>query len=424
MIYPLVISTAKEDIIMSTTLLNRGWKVYGYNYCSTKYEPGKITYHIQHKQEELTCSVCGSKDVLRRGTVTRILRTLPIGSQAVYLSLPVQRVECRRCRNLRQTKIGIANPRCSYTKQFERYVLDLLKWGTIKDVAKHLKISWDVVKEIQKKYLAKKFTKPRLKDVTHIAIDEISIGKGHRYLTVVLDLDTGRVLFVGEGKGADALTPFWRRLWGSRAKIEAVAIDMSPSYICAVMDNLPNASIVFDRFHVMKLFNEKLSNLRRDLQREATTALQKKVLKGIRWLLLMNEENVSTEKKGRRLSDQERLQRALTLNQPLACAYYMKEELRLFWMQGTKMQAENFLEDWIARAEVSGIRILKQMAKTLASHRYGLLSWYDHPISTGPLEGTNTKIRVMQRQSYGYRDKEFQKLKIYALKDTKYALVG
>src|SRR6202023_203005 len=112
--------------------------------------------------------------------------------------------------------------------------------------------------------------KPRLKHLRHIAIDAIAVARGHRYLTVVLDLDSGAVVFVGDGKGADALKPFWKRLRPSKAVIEAVAMDMSAASRGAVATNLPKAKIVFDRFHVMKLFNEKLSDLRRALHREAT----------------------------------------------------------------------------------------------------------------------------------------------------------
>ena len=139
---------------------------------------------------------------------------------------------------------------------------------TIQDVARHLGISWDVIKEIQKRDLTRRFSRPCLKNVKRIAVDEISVRKGHRYLTVVLDMDTGAVIFVGDGKGSDALEPFWKRIRRSRAQIKAVAMDMSPAYISAVSAHLPHATIVFDHFHVVKLFNDKLSDLRRDLYRE------------------------------------------------------------------------------------------------------------------------------------------------------------
>ena len=230
---------------------------------------------------------------------------------------------------------------------------------------------------------------------------------------------TGAVVFVGDGKGADALDPFWKQVKRAKSKIDAVAIDMSPAYISAIIKNLPNAKIVFDHFHVIKMFNEKLSELRRQLYHEVNDILQKKVMKGTRWLLLKNPKNLDPDR-----DEHRRLREALELNQPLATAYYMKEDLRQFWKQTNKMTATAFLESWIRRASGSDVRILKQLANTLASHKSGLLNYYDYTISTGPLEGTNNKIKTMQRQAYGFRDMDFFKLKIMALHQTKYALVG
>jgi transposase len=320
---------------------------------------------------------------------------------------------------LRQVKVDFADYRRTYTKAFERYALDLLRHMTILDVARHLGVSWDCVKDIQKRHLKIRFSRPKLKSLRFLAIDEISTGKGQRYLTVVLDLKSGRVVYVGEGKGAEALVTFWKRLRCSKAKIEAVAMDMSPAYISAVSTNLKGVAIVFDHFHVIKLFNEKLTKLRRDLYREATDGLQKEVLKGTRWLLLKNPENLDQSR-----NESERLQEALQLNQPLATAYYMKEELRLLWDQPDKAVAEKHLTAWVAKARASGIQMLRKFANTLLAHRSGILAYYDFPISTGHLEGTNNKIKTMKRQAYGFRDMEFFKLRILAIHQTKYALVG
>jgi transposase len=126
------------------------------------------------------------------------------------------------------------------------------------------------VKDIQKRYLGRKFGKPKLKNLRKIGINEIYLGKRHRFRTLVMDLDTGAVVFVDEGKGTDALEPFWKRLGRKRAKILAVAVDISPAYSQAVRENLPKAVMVFDHFHIIELFNEKLTQLRRDLYRETT----------------------------------------------------------------------------------------------------------------------------------------------------------
>jgi transposase len=330
----------------------------------------------------------------------------------------VPRVLCFGCGNVRQVKIPFAEPKKHYTRSFERYVLELSAHMTIKDVAEHLAVSWDVIKDIQSKNLQRRFGKPKLHKLKQIAIDEINIGKGHKYLTIVLNLLTGAVVFVGDGKGADALQPFWKRLRRSHAKIAAVATDMSPAYTRAVRDNLRQAVHVFDHFHVIKLYNDKLSAFRRQLFHELSAQGQK-LLKGIRWLLLKNLENLDPQKK-----EPQRLERALRLNEPLAIVYYMKEDLRQIWMQANKILARLFLEDWLACARASGIRMLERFADTLEQHQEGVLNYYNYRISTGPLEGTNTKIQVMKRQAYGYRDHAFLKLKILGLHETKHALVG
>ena len=404
---------------MSTSLLYHGFGIRGYRHTRTEYVEGRVLMWIEQARDELRCPQCGSADVTRKGSEVRRFHLVPIGSKPVSLVFPVPRVACCHCGGVRQVRIPFAGERRTYTFAFERYVMDLSRHMTIWDVARHLGVGWYIVKDIQKRYLTRRFARPKLKSLRQIAIDEISIGKGHRYLTVVLNLATGAVVFVGEGKGVEALTPFWKKLRRSRARVQAVAMDMSPAYIAAVQENLRGAVIVFDHFHVIKLFNDRLANLRRDLQREATELLHKKVLKGTRWLLLKNPENLDD-----RHRERERLEEALRLNKPLATAYYMKEDLRQLWDQPDKATAERFLQSWIDRAQTSGIRMLQDFAKTLATHRSGLLAYYDYQISTGPLEGTNTKIKLLQRQAYGFRDMEFFKLKIMGLHETRIALVG
>jgi transposase len=356
--------------------------------------------------------------VVSRGCVERRFRSLPIGRRATALVLPVPRAECRACGVVRQVDVAFAGPRRSYTRAFERYVLELSRRMTIRDVATHLGVGWDLVKGIQKRDLARRYARPKLKHLRHIAIDEIAVAKGHRYMTVVMDLDSGAVVFVGDGKGADALKPFWKRLRPSGAKVEAVAMDMSAAYRQAVSAHLKGAAIVFDHFHVIKLFNDKLTGLRRSLYHRAE-ADQKKVLKGARWLLLKSPENLDADK-----DEKARLEEALALNQPLATAYYLKDDLRRFWEQPGKRFATAFLNDWLKRAEASGVKMLQQMAKTLAAHRSGLLAYYDAMITSGPMEGTNNKIKTLKRMAYGFRDPEFFKLKILAIHETRYALVG
>jgi transposase len=399
--------------------LYHGFGIRGYRYVRTEYIEGGVVFTIVQDPKRCRCPACGGKNTILKGGVVRRFRGLPIGSKKTTFVFRVPRIQCRDCNVVRQTALGFADPRRTYTRSFAQYVLHLARLMTIQDVALHLGVSWDVVKEIVKNDLQRRFSNPKLKDLRQIAIDEICIGKGHRYLTIVLDLETGVVVHVGHGKGGDALMDFWKRLRRCGVKIEAVATDMSPAYIDAVSTHLPDAVLVFDRFHVTKLFNDKLSDLRRELYRTTKEGLEKDVLKGSRWLLLKRPENLDASR-----NEHQRLEDALRLNAPLATAYYLKEDLGEFWEQDSQEEAEAFLLDWILRAESTDIRMLHQFARTLRFHAHGLLAYYDYAISTGPLEGTNNKIKTMKRQAYGFRDHHFFILKIYALHETRYALVG
>ena len=404
---------------MSTSLLYHAFGLVGYRYVNQSFAGGQVTFRVEQPRERRSCSACGSAEVWDQGGVERTFHAVPIGSKPVLLQVKVPRVLCFDCGKVRQVKLGFADPKKHYTRAFERYVLDLSRLMTIQDVAKHLKVGWDTVKDIQARSLQRRFGKPNLHKLKKIAIDEIAISKGHRYVTVVLDLVSGAVVFVGDGKGVDSLKPLWQRLRRARAKIIAVATDMSKAYIRAVRDNLSTAVHVFDHFHVVKLFNDKLSAFRRELYRQLSSASDRTILKGTRWLLLKNPENLDPER-----NERARLDEALQLNAPLATAYYLKEDLRQIWMQANQRAARRVLRDWLARARASGIRMLIQFAATLEEYQEGVLAYYQYPISTGPLEGTNNKIKTMKRQAYGFRDHEFFKLKILGLHETKHALVG
>ena len=404
---------------MSTSLLYHMFGIRGYEYRRADYIDGRACFTIEQPREQYRCSECGSAAVHSQGHKDRLLQTVPIGKKPTFVLLKVARVLCFHCEHTRQVKVPFADARRTYTHAFERYALELSKFTTIQDTAGHLNVSWDIVKDIQERNLQKRFGKPKLKNLKEIAIDEIAIGKGHAYFTVVLDLRSGAVVYVGEGKGVDALTPFWKRLRASHAKIKAVATDMSKAYIRAVRDHLPKAVHVFDHFHVIKLFNEKLTAFRRDLFRQLTDEDEREILKGTRWLLLKNPENLDPKR-----NEQQRLADALALNTPLTIVYYLKEDLRQIWWQTSKAAARRVLDDWIRRARATDIGMLQKFANTLEDHRDGILAYYDYRISTGPLEGINNKIKTMNRQAYGFRNREFFKLKILALHQTKYALVG
>ncbi len=409
----------------STSYLYHTYQMHGFKYLRTQYGPCEATFHIRHADSHIRCPDCLTSNVIRNGCRKRTFRLPPAGSRKLFVSLPVQRITCRECGFRGQLPVPFAKQGASYAKCFERYVKDLLRFGTIDHVAHHLGVGWDMIKDIHKADLRKRFDKPSLKTLTAIAIDEFYAGKKTKYFTFVLDLKSGAIVYVSKGKGADALNGFWRRLRRYRDNIKAVAMDLSPAFISAVRENLPEADMVFDPFHVMKLMNEKLDQLRRELWNDAP-AESRLFVKNSRWVLLKGGENLSDKPNPRHdgKSERQRLEDALAYNKPLATAYILKEELRLLWSRGDKAQGSAYLDSWISRAEASGIAQLSKMAESLRRHRDGILAYFDHRITSGPMEATNTKIRAMQRQTYGLRDQEFFELKVKSLHECAARLVG
>jgi len=289
---------------------------------------------------------------------------------------------------------------------------------TISDVSKITGMHWHTIKGIEKQYLFSKYKHIPMKDVRYIAIDEFAVQKGHKYMTVVMNWESGQVLYVGLGRASEVLDNFFKKIKRWKSNINAVAMDMWPAYIKSVREHLPQAQIVYDWFHVVKMLNHGIDQLRRQLYANELSQQQRQVLKGSRWILLKRGYNLKTNQQ-----EHQRLEEALRMNKPLATAYYLKEELTLLWHYDTKRKAMRFLEDWCQRARLSGVAILNKLANTIARVKTGLLAWYDHPISTGPLEGLNNKIKVLKRRAYGYRDLEYFKLKILDIHKTRYPLL-
>jgi len=287
---------------------------------------------------------------------------------------------------------------------------------TLSDVAELTLLSWDTVKTIVKTHLAKDYGKPFLKGVRYLGIDEIHVGKKGRFYTIVIDLEDGRILWAKPGRGGAALRGFWRRLRLAKAKIEAVATDMSAAYWSAVLEHLPDAALVFDKFHIIKLMNERLDDLRRQMVREAEGPLKLRI-KGTRFLLLRNPENLPEDQIPK-------LDEALQLNEPLLLAWYLKEELRELWNQRSPQKMAAFLKDWCLKAEQTAIGQLRKMAKTLRTHASGILAYAKHPITSAKLEGINNKIKTLTKRSYGFHDENFFILKLLSLHHAKYKLLG
>lgn len=383
-----------------------------------RYEDNSIILEIQTRSDKLCCPCCKSKHVIRSGHCTRTIRCIPIGHKQVRLQVKVQRVGCKDCGAVRQEHLHFVTGKRTYTNRFCRLVAELSRIGTIKDVAAFLHVSWDTVKDIQKSYLARHYGSPELKGLECIGIDEFAVSKGHVYKTIVVNLANGQVVHIGDGKGKEALDGFWKKLRKAGVSVKAVATDLSPAFIASVTENAPQATLVFDHFHVVKLMNETLDEIRRGVYRDEKDLNKRKVIKGTRWLLLSNGKDVFDGK------CKDRLENALKMNEPLMKAYYLKESLGEIWTQISKAEAEKELDYWLEQAYQAKIPKLTTFANTLKAHKWGALAWYDFHISTGKLEGINNKIKTMKRQAYGYRDQRFFELKILAMHDKNYAFVG
>jgi len=406
---------------MSAVGLYRGMGLEGYRVEDTWQGNDEAVYVlITVPRESLCCRKCGCSRVHLHDSCQRFWKGIPLGVTPVFVTMKTPRVKCLHCRSRTWHQPAFAQGQRQVTKKFEEFLEAWLSRLTIQDAVAVFGVSWNTVCEIDIRRL-KKLSRPGLPGLKRLAIDEVYLGKQHKFITLVLDLDTRAVVSIAPGRGQAGLQGFFLRLKRADAKIQAVATDMAGGYIAAVLKYLPKARLVFDHFHVIRLMNEKLTILRRDMYREQTGSMHREVLKGIRWLLLKNPDHLRQDEQ---VDEHQQLEDALRLNRSLAIAYYLKEDLRQFWNQKSILAAERFLEDWCRRANASRIRVLQTMAKTLLAHRSGLLNWYIEPISSGPIEGINNKIGVLQRRAYGYRNYEHLKQRILTLHHTKFSLNG
>lgn len=403
---------------MSTSLIYHVFGGVGYRYLKTEFREGAVRFHIEKKPKHQVCSKCGSGDVIRKGQHIRAIRTLPIGKRPTFLVLHLHRLYCRTCEALQLEPILVADPKKHWAKALGRYIVDLLRHSTVEDVAQHLGMSWNTIKEIHLLSLRRKYSKRTFKHLKHLGIDEVAVRKGHSYITVVVDLETGAVVWVAPGRTAESLEAFFRKVKRSGAAIETIAMDMWPAYTTAALNHFSSKVIVFDRYHVIAMCNRMLDEVRRGAARDASLT-ERNVYVGVRYLLLQGEEKIGSNHEAHM-----KLERLFTVNQPLYTAYLLKEELRALWNCSNRDQADRYLDNWLKKARTSGVKPVIKFAHTIAAHRTGILNYFDHPFTTGMVEGINNRIKLLKRQAYGFRDMEYFALRIYALHESRYALIG
>jgi len=399
---------------MSTSLLYHTQGIRGYKYESAQYGKGYVLCNV--RRTEFRCEKCGYPGVSAYVSRERQIKGEKFGNKLLLLNIPVHRIYCPECKTLSTEKIPfLSSPMARITRSLERSIVELRSEMSISAIADFFSLDWKTVKDCEKAHLEKKFKRIVLKDVKVIGMDEIYVksqGK-EKYITIVRDLDSGAVLFVGNGKGAEALKPFGIKLKHSKAIIVAVAMDMSKAYVSWVEKNLPEAMIVFDHFHVIKLMNEKLDKIRRRTTKELDEE-QGKLLKNQRFLFLRNVEDLEPDAK--QLLDNFR-----KVFKELGDASMMKEALRsIYFVSGNECQAEAAFKNWCSIARQTETKELIDMAKTIENHLQGIIAyWKTNALSNAGMEGFNNKVRWLIRQAYGFRDKDYFILKIYNLPETK-----
>ena len=400
---------------MSHSVLYQCFGMQGYSHLRIWTSGGETFLRVVRNKKR--CGACGSWQVIQKGYRWRSLRVLPVGRRPVFAVVKMRRFYCRSCGRIRFENLVIADKKKHYTHSLENYVMELCARMTIRDVSEHLGLNWRTVKEIDRKRLKRNL--PREKDLhklRFLGIDEVSVRRGHRYLTTVVDLETGRVVYVGQGRRMESLAPFFKRLKRIGVQLKAVALDMWKPYAKAIRRYYRRLPLVYDVFHILADYSRILSEIRVEEAQKLEGTLAFSLIKGSRYLLLKGQEKLTE-------SARTRLQRLLDINRPLYIAYLLKEELRLLWRLPTRTQAERFLDDWIQIALSSGVVQLARFARKLRRHAVGILNYIDFRISTAMVEGINNKIKLIKRKAYGYRDLNYFMLKIYNIHTTRYSLV-
>lgn len=378
-----------------TTLLRSLLGLEGTRVLDVTFDELGLVIDVAPRWRRGRCSECGESCPGYDRDRGRRWRHLDLAGMTLHLRYDTRRVECPRC-GVKVEQVPWAETSSWFTRPFEDHVGYLAQRCDKTTVADMMRIAWDTVGTIIQRVVARRQRPDVLDGLTHIGVDELSYRRHHEYITVVVDHRRGHVVWAQPGKNADTLKAFFDELGTERcAKLEAVTIDMSGAYIKAVTECSPQAQIVFDRFHVQRLVQDAVDEVRRDEARAATSEQGRKQLKGTRWSLLKSFWNLSRFDSNRLSS----LQRA---NKRLYRAYLLKEAMvgvldcRAEWLARQK------LDEWVRWARRSRLEPFKRVAATIRQHADGILAYVRSGLSNGRTEGLNGKARTITRRSFGF----------------------
>ncbi len=364
---------------------------------------------VERRTGQHECPDCGRRHA--QGLFTEPepiwLRDCSVGDCETYVEVQPARVAC--CGGTRVERLPFAMPGHRMTRRFFERLAALCTRLPVQAVAVMVKLSWATVAKVDGRAIALALgdRSAALEGLRWIGVDEVSRNGGRVYFTIVTNLESGRVVWIGDGKGRKGLLPFLRALRAKgRRKIRGVVSDLG--YQSIIASRLPRAVHVLDRFHIVQWANEALNQIRRRLFSGAPRDELGRSLKVKKWLLLSARENL--EHKHKLL-----LNELLEQNLPLYTAYLLKEQLRGILRYPWKYFGvlRERLQEWILGVFDAGLPELKRVAHRLANHLDAVIAGHEHPVPLGLCEAINGKIRVLRFQARGYRDPEYFKLKIF-----------
>ena len=350
------------------------------------------------------CHQCGSPSPRVHSSHTRAVRDLDFATAHVWLRYSYRKVVCADCRQVVVEDLEMVEPWQRVTRRLARFVHELCKVLSVADVARHLELDWKTVRAIDKTFLEEAYGQTDYQGLRLLAVDEIALKKGHSYMTVVIDYETGRVVWMGEGRGKETLREFFEGMTDEqKAALEAIARDMHEPYIQAVAEAVGHVKILFDLFHVVAAFGRVIDKVRLAEYRKASAA-DREVIKGTKYLLL--KRTLTSPKHQRHLRE------LLALNETLSRVYILRDLMVRIWRYRYRACAAKALANWCALAREVGHPELKRFARSLERHREGILNHCDYPIHNSKLEGINNKIKLIKKRAYGFGDERYFMLKV------------
>jgi transposase len=322
----------------------------------------------------------------------------------------MRRVNCPTC-GVKVERVPWAEGKSPLTTEYRWFLAGWARRMSWKEVATCFRVSWDHVYNSVKQAVSWGLSHRNLDGVESIGIDEVQWKRGHKYQTLVYQIDEGRkrLLWIGPDRTAKTLLRFFRFLGQQRcAKLQFVCSDMWQAYLKVIVKKVPHALHVLDRFHVMQKMSTAIDKVRAEETRQMKEDGYEPLLVGSRWLLLKRPENLS-EKQAVKLSQ------LLQYNLKSVRSHLMKEDFQLFWSYTYPAWAGKFLDAWCTRAMRSKIEPMKKLARTLRNKRELLLNWFraDGALSSGVVEGFNNKLKLITRKSYGFRTQEAYETALY-----------